>query len=272
MEYMKKTLPILLLIMFLSSCAPRVAVKPIPADTPPYRIIKMASAGTENIKGFKALVKVSAQVDGKIPQGVDGVLYFERPDRFRFTGLAFMGFTIFDLVLTSDKFYFYRPSEGWLYTGPREAFKKFLAKNGIQADPEIIGRALFLEKKEGEEFLAEKSDNGYDIYQARVGPGILLPRMKAVYDAGLNLKEKIFYDSLARPYLYVTMSGKAKEVLPAGAAGIPPVALPARLTAKDIAHGIILTVDFEKYIVNPEGLDKDFSIEGAQLKGIREVR
>ncbi len=268
----KSKLALIAAMLMLSSCAPRVAVKPIPADTPPYRIIKMASADTENIKGFKAFVKVTAQAKGKGPQSMDGVLYFEKPDRFRFTGLAFMGFTVFDLVLPSDKFYFYRPSEGWLYTGPRESFKKFLAKNGIQADPEIIGRALFMEKKEGDEFLAEKTDDGYDIYQARVAPGILLPRMKAQYDTGLNLKEKIFYDSLARPYLYVTMSGKAKEVLPVGSAGVPPAALPARLTARDVAHDMLLTVDFDKYIVNPEGLDRDFTIEGAQLKGIREVR
>ncbi len=275
----KSKLAFIAAMLMLSSCAPRVAVKPIPADTPPYRIIKMASAGTENIKGFKAFVKVTAQAKGKGPQSMDGVLYFEKPDRFRFTGLAFMGFTVFDLVLTSDKFYFYRPSEGWLYTGPRESFRKFLAKNGIQADPEIIGRALFMEKSEGDEFLAEKSDDGYDIYQARVAPGILLPRMKAQYDAGLNLKEKTFYDSLARPYLYVTMSGKGREVLAvagkAGAAGtetVPSAALPASLTARDVAHDMLLTVDFDKYIVNPEGLDNDFTIEGAQFKGIREVK
>ena len=273
---MKRLIPFLFLALLLSSCAPRVAIVPIPVDTPPYQIIKMASAGTKDIKGFKAFVKVTAQERGKTPQSLDGVLYFERPDRFRFTGLAFMGFTVFDLVLTSDKFYFYRPSEGWLYTGSREYFKKFMAENGIQVDPEIIGRALFLEKKEGEEFLAEKSDGGYDIYQARVAPGILLPRMKAQYDAGLNLKKKVFYDSLARPYLYVTMSGRGREVLPAGeTAGTKDVqsaALPASITAKDIAHGILLTVDFDKYIVNPEGLDKDFAIEGAQFKGIREVK
>ncbi len=250
-------------MLVLSSCAPRAIVKPIPVNTPPEEIIQMASAGTENIKGIKASVKVTVQAEGKNPESIDGVLYIERPDNFRFTGLAFMGFTVFDLVLTGDKFYFYRPSEGWLYTGPRESFKAFLAKNGVQADPEVIGQALFLQKKQGEEFLAEKTDGGYDIYQAVKDDGVLLPRMKAQYDAGLNLVRKIFFDGLARPYLYVTQSGKAKE---GGAA------LPARLTVKDIAQGIFLTVDFEKYIVNPEGLDKEFAIEGQELKGIREVR
>jgi hypothetical protein len=253
-------------LLVLSSCAPRVAVKPIPLNTPPDEIIKMASAGTENIKGLKASVKVTVQKDGNNPESIDGVLYIERPDNFRFTGLAFMGFTVFDMVLTGDKFYFYRPSEGWLYTGPRESFKGFLAKNGVQADPEVIGKALFLQKKQGaggDEFLVEKTDGGYDIYEAVKAGGVLLPRMKAQYDAGMDLERKIFFDGLARPYLYVTPSGKVEQ---------DGAALPKRLTVKDIAQGVLLSVDFEKYIVNPEGLDKDFTIQGQELKGIREVQ
>lgn len=259
----KLNFAIIAALLVLSSCAPRAIVKPIPVNTPPDEVIKMVSAGTEGVKGLKASVKVTVQAEGKNPQSIDGVLYIERPDNFRFTGLAFMGFTVFDLVLTGDKFYFYRPSEGWLYTGPRESFKGFLAKNGVQADPEAIGQALFLQKKEGEEFLVEKTDDGYDIYQALKTEGVLLPRMKAEYDAGLNLEKKVFFDGLARPYLYVTVSGKVEE----GGAE-----LPKRLTVKDVTQGIVLTVDFQKYIVNPEGLDKDFTIEGQELKGIREVQ
>jgi outer membrane lipoprotein-sorting protein len=259
----KLNFAIIAAMLALSSCAPRVAIKPIPVNTPPEEIIQMASAGTENIKGLKAFVKVTVQKDGNNPQSIDGVLYIERPDNFRFTGLAFMGFTVFDLVLTGDKFYFYRPSEGWLYTGPRESFKGFLAKNGVQADPEVIGKALFLRKKEGEQFLVEKTDDGYDIYQAVKDEGVLLPRMKAEFDAGMNLERKIFFDGLARPYLYVTPSGKIEQ---------DGAALPKRLTVKDIAQGVLLTVDFEKYIINPEGLDKDFTIQGQELKGIREVQ
>jgi hypothetical protein len=261
---MKKSIfAIVAAMLALSSCAPRVAIKPIPLNTPPEEIIKLASAGTENIKGLKASVKVTVQKDGENPQSIDGVLYIERPDNFRFTGLAFMGFTVFDLVLTGDKFYFYRPSEGWLYTGPKESFKGFLAKNGVQADPEVIGKALFLRKKQGEQFLVEKTDGGYDIYEAVKDEGVLLPRMKAEYDAGMDLERKIFFDALARPYLYVTPSGKVEQ---------DGAALPKRLTVKDIAQGVLLTVDFEKYIVNPEGLDKDFTIQGQELKGIREVQ
>jgi outer membrane lipoprotein-sorting protein len=258
----KLNFAIIAALLALSSCAPRAIVKPIPVNTPPEEIIQMASAGTENIKGIKASVKVTVQKAGNNPQSIDGVLYIQRPDNFRFTGLAFMGFTVFDLVLTGDKFYFYRPSEGWLYTGPRESFKGFLAKNGVQADPEVIGKALFLQKN-GEELLVEKTDGGYDIYQAVKAEGVLLPRMKAEYDAGMDLERKIFFDGLARPYLYVTPSGKIEQ---------DGAALPARLTVRDIAQGVLLTVDFEKYIVNPEGLDKDFTIEGQELKGIREVQ
>jgi hypothetical protein len=48
--------------------------------------------------------------------------------------------------------------------------------------------------------------------------------------------------------------------------------LPQTLITHDEKAGYTITVRFEKYIVNPPGgMDRDFTIEGGELKGIRTV-
>jgi hypothetical protein len=263
MPHVKAFLFILLTVFLLPACAPRVAVKPIPADTPPDKVVKMAMSGMSAVKGIKASVKVSVQAEGKGAENFDGVLYIGRPDRVRLTGLAFMGFTAFDVSLTAGKFYFYQPSEGFLYTGPRAALGGFLKERGVDADPEVIYRSLFMgEPAEGQRFLVEKTINGYDVYITASNDGVLTPVVKAEFDPGLGLVRKIFYDELARPYLYVT---------PGATEDVDGFRLPRSVEIKDSRSGYTVTVVFEKYLVNPEGLDSDFTIQGGDLKGIRQV-
>lgn len=248
----------------LFACAPRVAIRPIPADTPPEQVLKMALSSYEGIRGLKASVKVTVQAEGKATQGFDGVLYVGRPDRVRLTGLAFMGFTAFDVSITGGKFYFYQPSDGYLYTGRKEVLRGFLKARGVDADPEIICRALFLDGEEkGRRFLVEKAENGYGIYIVASQGDMLTPLLKAEFDRGLDLVRKIFYDELARPYLYVTQ-GPVVEV--------DGFRLPGSVKVKDARGGFTVTVRFEKYLVNPVDLESDFTIQGGELKGIREVQ
>lgn len=249
----------------LSACAQRVAVKPIPADTPPDKVVKMAMSDGERLKGLKASIKVTVQAEGKASERFDGVLYVGRPDKVRLTGLAFMGFTAFDVSLSNGKFYFYQPSEGYLYTGPKAALRGFLKERGVNADPEIISRLLFLEGQEGgRRLLVEKTDSGYDVYVMAPGKeDVFTPLVKAEFDPGLGLVRKIFYDELARPYLYVT---------PGGSTEVDSFRLPKSIKARDLRRGYTVTVEFEKYLVNPEGLESDFTIEGGELKGIREIK
>ncbi len=267
MPHLKPPLFLLLALLTFAACAPRVAVRPIPPDTPPEKVLAMALAKDAGIKGVRASVKVTVREDGKPSRSFDAVLYAARPGRVRLTGLELMGFTAFDMVLTGGKFYFYQPSEGYLYTGPRTALRGFLEDRGVKADPEVIYRSLFFGGDGGGggtsvRYFYDSTGSGCDIYAVSDQGGVLTPYMKAEFDAGLNLVRKVFYDGLARPYLYVRSEGIIE------ADGFD---LPARLTAKDVKNGYTLTVAFEKYIVNPEGMDSDFTIQGGEFKGIRKV-
>jgi len=250
-------------LIALPACAPRALVKPIPADTPPAKVLEMARAKDAGIKGIRASVKVSVQMDGKNAQGFDGVLYVQKPDKVRLTGLAFMGFTVFDILVNGDKFYFYQPDDGYLYTGPKSALGGFLEKRGVKADPDVLYRSLFFDMTNAQgRYFFDSTAEGYNIFFVHEQDGVTVPLMRAEYDRGLGLKEKVFYDELARPYLYVRFEGTVEE---------GGYTLPAKLVAKDTKNGYTVTVTFEKYLVNPEGLDGDFAIEGGELKGIREI-
>jgi hypothetical protein len=163
---------------------------------------------------------VTVHQEGKSDRSFDAVLRAARPGKVRLSGLALLGVTVFDVVLDGDKFYFYQPSEGYLYTGTYESLRGLLKEKAIDIDPAVIYKALFLELT-GE-------GNGLD---------------------GLDLA--------------VQSEGEIKE---------GEFRLPQTLIAHDEKAGYTITVRFEKYIVNPpEGMDRDFVIEGGELKGIRTV-
>jgi hypothetical protein len=191
------------------------------------------------------------------------VLYVGRPDKVRLTGLALLGVTVFDAVITGEKFYFYQPSDGYLYTGPRSALAGFLLERGIKADPDVIYRSLLTQEPgKAEKYLLDRTGEGYSIYIVRESDGLLTPRVRQDYDQGLNLTQKVFYDALARPYLYV----KEEGLIESGG-----FRLPERLKAVDTKNGYTVTVEFQKYIVNPDDAGGDFTIQGGEIKGIREI-
>jgi len=238
-------------------------VKPIPADTPPGKVLEMLRAQDAGIKGMRAMVKVTARDASGKGGGFDGVLYAARPDKVRLTGLALMGVTVFDVVLANEKFYFYQPTDGFLYTGPKGAAQKFLAGMGVNADPDTLYCALFFnEPGVLDRYMVEKTDVGYDLYLTTEHDGVLAPKVKAEYDLGLTLKRKVFYDGLASPYLTVRPEGRVEE---------GGFMLPGILTAVDTKTGYTVTVRFEKYIINPDDAASDFTIQGGEFKGIRQV-
>ena len=197
--------------ILLSACAPHATVKP--AAT----IIPTANKG---ITGLRASVRVTVQQAGKSDRSFDAVLRAARPGKVRVSGLALLGVTVFDVVLDGDKFWFYQPSDGYLYTGTYESLRGLMKEKGIDIDPAVIYKALFLEL---------------------TGEG----------------------DGLAGPDITVQSKGEIRE---------GEFRLPLILTAHDEKAGYTITVNFEKYIVNPpEGMDKEFTIEGGELKGIRTV-
>ena len=202
----------LLIILFtLSACAPRAVVKPLSTVIP---------AANKAITGLRASVRVTVQQEGKSDRSFDAVLRAARPGKVRVSGLALLGVTVFDVVLDGDKFWIYQPSEGYLYTGTYTSLRGLLKEKGIEIDPAVIYKALFLEL---------------------TGEGNGIPG----------------------PDITVQSEGEIIE---------GEYVLPLILTAHDEKAGYTITVNFQKYIVNPpEGMDKDFTIEGGELKGIRTV-
>jgi len=200
-----------LAMLLLSACAPRAIVKPAPTVIP---------AANKAITGLRASVRVTVQQAGKSDRSFDAVLRAARPGKVRVSGLALLGVTVFDVVLDGDKFWFYQPSEGYLYTGTYNSLRGLLKEKGIDIDPAVIYKALFLEL---------------------TGEGNGIPG----------------------PDITVQSEGQVVE---------GDYVLPLILIAHDEKAGYTITVNFEKYIVNPpEGMDKDFTIEGGELKGIRTV-
>ena len=200
-----------LIIMILSACAPRATVRPLPTVIP---------AANKGITGLRASVRITIHQEGKSDRSFDAVLRAARPGKVRISGLALLGVTVFDVVLDGDKFYFYQPSEGYLYTGTYASLRGLLKEKGIDIDPAVIYKAIFLEL---------------------TGEGNGIPG----------------------PDIIVQSEGQIVE---------GDYVLPLILTAHDEKTGYTITVNFEKYIVNPpEGMDKDFTIEGGELKGIRTV-
>lgn len=250
-------------LLALSACAPRQVVRPIPADTPPAKVLGMLRARESGLDGIRAMVKVRVTAGGAPPNSFDAVLYAAKPDRVRLTGLAFSSYTIFDIVIRGGKFYFYQPSEGYLYAGPAGSLPGFLEGRGVKADPAVMLRAMFLASPgEGESYMLDTAEGGYDLYLARNEDGVLVPSVRTEYDVGLNEKRRVFFDSLARPYLTVETPGFMD---------VDGYSLPDSLVIRDARGAYKVDVFFEKYLVNPEGLEGDFSIQGGEFKGIREV-
>ncbi len=177
-------------------------------------------AANKAITGLRASVRVTVHQAGKSDRSFDAVLRAARPGKVRVSGLALLGVTVFDVVLDGDKFWFYQPSDGYLYTGTYASLRGLLKEKGIDIDPAVIYKALFLEL---------------------TGEGNGIPG----------------------PDITVQSEGQIVE---------GDYVLPLILIAHDEKAGYTITVNFEKYIVNPpEGMDKDFTIEGGELKGIRTV-
>lgn len=261
---MHRVIAVLLFILaaaMLPACAPRVAVVPVSPELMPFEVADLVRQKETGVNGIRALVKVTAQEKGGEPVSFDGMLIAAKPDKVRLTGLSFMGFTVFDAVIRDGKYYFYQPDTGAFYTGPRAQLVDLLGMLGIKADPELIYRALFFETSgTGYETVYDNRGDGYSFYLAREDAELLIPYMRADYDAGLNLQRKVFYDGIGRPYI---------EVVNTGLVEVDGNTLPRSIKATDSLNGYSVEITFDNYQVNPEGLEEDFKITGGELKEIR---
>ncbi|HEY3347572.1 MAG TPA: hypothetical protein VGK71_08125 [Nitrospirota bacterium] len=254
-------------VVMLSACAPtmKVVVNPIPADTTPAKVLEMVKAKEAGITAMKASVRIRIEPKDKPESLFDGVFYAAKPSRYRLTANAFLGFTLFDVVLDGDKFYFYQPSDGWLYTGPRAKFKGFLLEKGVNIDPETLFRSVFVGEPDSDyKYLVERGRAGdtYQIYTIKGGEGPFLPKVKGEYDLGLNLLRHTFYDDMSFPYMFVDVDGFQN---------VTGYQLPQKLKVENRKDRYNAVITFYRYIINPETAPTDFTIQGGELKGIRTV-
>jgi len=253
---MKNALLVILavtLLAGLSACAPRVAVKPIPTDTPPETVLSMIRQKEEGLAGLRAFVEITVRKPDEKPRSFEAVLYLARPDSIRLTGISFLGTTAFDAILAGDKYFFSQPTTGYTESGPRENFRDTLRAMGVEVDPVAVYSAIFSAPPDGfHRNFIERTPDGYSHYILTDEGGVLAPVVRADYDAGLNLIKKTFYGDNASPH----MSAEVGE-----AVSVDGYSLPGYITVRnsDEVSGTV-EVRVEKYLVNPEGIEKDFDL------------
>lgn len=256
---------VVVLAFMLSACAApmKVVVNPIPTNTPPDKVLEMIKAKEAGIKSMKASVRIRIEPKDKPESLFDAVFYAAKPNSYRLTATAFLGFTMFDAVLRDEKFYFYQPSDGWLYTGPRTKFKAFLLEKGINIDPETLFQSVFVgEPDPDSKYLMERGREGYQVYIIKSENGPFVPKVRGDYDQGLNLVKHTFYDDMTFPYMFVDV----KEFT--NASGFQ---LPLKLDIENRKDRYNAQVTFYRYIINPDTAATDFTIQGGELKGIRTI-
>jgi outer membrane lipoprotein-sorting protein len=91
----------------------------------PRDIPKKLEARGKNLTALKAVMSLSSSFDfGKSRQDVRGFFLYRRPTDFRFQGIAPGGNSLFELVIKSNRFEMYVPSDGKLIKGKKPCFYK----------------------------------------------------------------------------------------------------------------------------------------------------
>ncbi|MBI5251227.1 MAG: hypothetical protein HY912_17195 [Desulfomonile tiedjei] len=93
----------------------------------PQQIQETLAKKGKNISALKAVMSITSQYDkGKSRQDVKGFLLYRRPNDFRFQGVAPGGNSLFELIIKSNLFELYIPSESKIIKGGKECFgRKF---------------------------------------------------------------------------------------------------------------------------------------------------
>jgi hypothetical protein len=244
-----------IILTTLAACAPRVAIRPIPADTRPEAVLDMLRQKEAGLDGLRAFAKVTIRKPGETSRSFEAILYVAKPGRIRFTGISFLGSTAFDAILTGETYYFSQPSTGYVESGPRDEFPEMLRAMGTEVDPEAVYSAMFSSPPGGfHRNFIEKTQDGYSHYLLTESGGVLAPSIRADYDAGLNLVSKTFYDETGTASMTASMDGVMD---------VDGYKLPGAVAVKRITDGAeTVIVEFEKYLINPEGIDEDFAIPG----------
>jgi outer membrane lipoprotein-sorting protein len=94
------------------------------AATPQEIQTKLTDKG-KNLSALKAVMNITSSYDqGKSRQDVKGFLLYRRPSDFRFQGVAPGGNSLFELIIKSQFFELYIPSEGKIIKGNKDCFSR----------------------------------------------------------------------------------------------------------------------------------------------------
>ncbi len=111
-----------ILILGCASFADIAAADP---SITPQGIPEFLTLKGKNLTALKAVMNITSIYDGgKSRQDVRGFLLYRRPSDFRFQGLAAAGNSLFELVVKSNLFELYVPSEGKIIKGGKDCFSR----------------------------------------------------------------------------------------------------------------------------------------------------
>jgi outer membrane lipoprotein-sorting protein len=93
----------------------------------PQEIPDFLTQKGKSLSALKAVMTITSIYDaGKSRQDVKGFLLYRRPNDFRFQGLATGGNSLFELIIKSNNFELYVPTEGKIIQGGKDCFgRKF---------------------------------------------------------------------------------------------------------------------------------------------------
>ncbi len=107
---------LVLLFPYLAAADPNVK----PQDIPDF-----LSQKGRNLSALKAVMNITSIYDaGKSRQDFKGFLLYRRPSDFRFQGLATGGNSLFELIIKSNNFELYVPTEGKIIKGGKDCFSR----------------------------------------------------------------------------------------------------------------------------------------------------
>ncbi|MGO9116883.1 MAG: LolA family protein [Desulfomonilaceae bacterium] len=91
----------------------------------PQEIPDFLTQKGKSLSALKAVMNITSIYDaGKSRQDVKGFLLYRRPNDFRFQGLAAGGNSLFELIIKSNNFELYVPTEGKIIQGGKDCFSR----------------------------------------------------------------------------------------------------------------------------------------------------
>jgi len=128
-----------LMLLFLSGCPKKLAKIPSfeapPARDPVAKLLESFSA-TESLQA-KASIRLDTVRKGEeLKFLLNGVVFYEKPDKLRILGYHPFGMGVFDVLYRSGEFLLFSPLQNRAYTGEVSEFGNLISKANIRISAE----------------------------------------------------------------------------------------------------------------------------------------